>query len=144
MTQSMWRLLDDDFRRYPRLAGTPAGDDEIDEAAIALEWQLPPDYRDFLRRYGSAIVGRYPIYGIRPALILGRDWSVVEINRRYREDQWPGVDGWLIISTDHGGNPFGFAPDGRIWISDHEFGVIEPVAENFEHFLRKECLELLD
>ena len=73
---------------------------------------------------------------------MGNEWSVVEVNRRYRADRWPGVDGWLIVSADHAGNPMGIAGDGRVWVSDHDSRDLALVAESFEHFLRKECLTL--
>jgi hypothetical protein len=61
------------------------------------------------------------------------------VNNEFRIQGWLGIESWLIISVDHGGNPIGFAPDGQIWISDHDFGVVKPIAQDFEDFIHNYC-----
>jgi len=133
VTPSTWEHLEAEFRRFPILKGQPASAEEVEKTASVLGLPFPDDYRDFLLRYGAAIVGPYPIFGLRPVEPMGNDWSVVEINRRLREDRWPGIDEWLIISQDHAGNPMGFASDGQVWISDH--GHLSVIAKDFEAFI---------
>lgn len=140
MRDDTWSALEGQFARHPFLRGGPVRPEEIDDASAALQVSFPEDYREFLLRHGGAIVGRYPVFGLRPTEPMGNEWSVVEVNQRYRTDRWPGVDDWLIVSVDHAGNPMGIDADGRVWVSDHDFGGISPIADNFEHFLRKECL----
>lgn len=136
MRPSTWERLEADFRKYPILRGEPVPPEEVARASVELGLQFPDDYRDFVIRYGGAMVGPYPVYGLRPCEVIGRTYSVVEVNRRYRADPWPGIDDWLIISDDHAGNPMGFAPDGHVWVSDHDDGCrIHLVATDFEAFL---------
>ncbi len=135
MKDETWQQLDTEFAEFPFLrAPHGASIEELDAASTELGIPFPEDYRAFLHRYGGAIVGPYPIIGLRNAEIMGKE-SVIEVNRRYRAGQWPDIENWLIISVDHGGNPLGIAPDGRVWVTDHDFGVTDPVAENFEEFL---------
>jgi SMI1 / KNR4 family (SUKH-1) len=135
-----WAALESQFARHPFLRGGRVPQEEIDAAIAALQVPFPDDYREFLLRYGGAIVGPYPVFGLRPVEPMGNEWSVLEVNRRYRRERWRGVDDWLIVSVDHAGNPMGIAEDGRVWVSDHDFGDIAPIADSFEHFLQKECL----
>lgn len=135
MSPSTWERLETEFRQFPILRGQPASVEEISTAEAALGLSFPDEYRDFLLRYGAAIVGPYPIFGVRPVEPMGHDWSVVGMNQRFRADRWAGVDEWLIISQDHAGNPMGVAPDGQVWISDH--GHLSVIAEDFETFILK-------
>jgi hypothetical protein len=70
--------------------------------------------------------------------------SVVEVTRRFRQKRWPGTDTWLVISIDHAGNPVGMDRAGKVWISDHDAGTVESIANSFEDYLRKRCLKLRD
>ncbi len=140
MREETWARLEVEFGRFPQLRGEGVPVVEIDRAVARLGLSFPDDYRDFVARYGSAIVGAYPVFGLRPVEPMGNEWSVVEVNQRYRADGWPGVDDWLIVSADHAGNPIGIGKDGRLWLSDHDFGDITVAAESFEDFLLKQCL----
>jgi hypothetical protein len=140
MKESTWRALDQQFAEFPNLRAGSVEDSEIEAVSAALEKEVPPDYREFLRRFGSAFVGPYPIFGLRPVEPMGSMWSVVQVNRHFQEQKWPGVDEWLIVSMDQGGNPIGLSLDGRVWISDH--GHVETLASTFEDFLRYEALGL--
>ncbi len=143
MKDDTWQLLERDFVRFPILRAEPVTPEEVDEASAAVGLPFPADYREFLLRYGGAVVGPFPILGLRKAYVMGEGaWNVVEVNRGYREDGYPGINQWLLISIDQAGNPFGIAPDGRVWVSDHDFGQTEVVADSFEEFLRRRCLEV--
>lgn len=136
------RSLEGEFERFPILRAEAVGDGEIDEAVAALGVEFPPDYRELVRRYGAAMLGSYPVFGLRPVEPMGTMWSVVQVNRHFRKDRWPGVDDWLIVSMDLGGNPIGIAADGQVWISDH--GHVSIIASSFEEFVRREGLGLRD
>jgi len=139
MHERTWIALGRSFEKFPELRGGRVSWDEIDVAARSVGLSFPEDYREFLHRYGAGIVGPYPIFGLCPVEAMGTAWSVVERNRRYRDQRWPGVDDWVIFSNDHAGNPFGFAPNGAVWISDHDFGDIKEIAADFEGFLIRIC-----
>ncbi len=89
------------------------------------------------------MVGAYPIYGLRPVAVMGDDsWSVVAMTKQFREENVPEAKGWVIISSDHAGNPVGMDRDGAIWIHDHDFGGVTRVASTFEEYLLVRCLGL--
>ena len=136
--ESTWKKLDSQFSEFPILKGGAAAVEDVDAASELTRRVFPTDYRDFLLRYGGAIVGPYPIFGVKPVEPMGNMWSVVEVNRHYRSDRWPGVDELLVISRDHAGNPIGLREDGEVWVSDH--GALDRVAANFEEYLVIECL----
>ena len=118
---------------------------EIDAASNELGIPFAADYREFIRRYGGAIVGPYPVFGVRAAEPMGKDdASVTQVTRQFRHKRWPGTEDWAVFSLDHAGNPIGFDKDGKVWISDHDAGVLEVIAPNFEKYLRRRCLKLND
>ncbi len=56
--------------------------------------------------FGGAMVGPYPIFGLRPVEVMGDNhWSVVDVTRRYRIDGVAGTEDWVVFSEDHAGNP---------------------------------------
>jgi len=73
--------------------------------------------------------------------VMGHDsWSVVEMTMRFRNNGIPEANDWVVISSDHAGNPVGMDRDGCIWIHDHDFDGISLLAKNFEGYLRSTCL----
>jgi hypothetical protein len=144
MTDDTTRRLDAMFAEAPILRAEDAPSDaEIDRAEAEVGVPFPADYRLFLRRYGAAMVGPYPIFGLRPVEVMGVDsWSVVVMTRWYRDDGIPGADAWVVISHDHAGNPVGLDRSGAAWIHDHDFGGLAPLAPDFETYLRARCLKL--
>jgi cell wall assembly regulator SMI1 len=128
--------LEREFEQFPFLrAETAATEEEIEAASHAISVGLPLDYRHFLMRFGGAIVGAYPIFGLKPVAAMGNRWSVIEVNRRYRSDGWPSIEDWLVISADAAGNPIGIDGDGRIRLWDHDFGAVIEIAPNFDEFV---------
>lgn len=135
--------LEQQFATLPiTVASEVPSEDEITASALAIGCSFHEDYVDFLRRYGGAMVGSLPVFGLRPVEVMGNDWwSVVELTRRFREQGWPGVNEWYVISDDGFGNPIGVARDGRVMISDHNFGGVSVLATDFEDFLLHHCLK---
>jgi len=117
-------------------------DGEIDHASERLGVPFVADYRQFLLLFGGAMVGPYPIFGLRPVEAMGSEWSVVDVTTRYRNDSVPGCDEWVVFSEDHSGNPIGMDPKGVVWIYDHDFGGIALLASGFEEYVRVQCLGL--
>jgi hypothetical protein len=134
--------LEREFREFPFLKGGEVPLEEITQAAAALDASLPQDHIEFVKRFGGGIVGPYPIFGLRKVAAMGRRFSVVAMTTKTRQQHWPGIDGWVVVSEDHAGNPIGIAPDSKVWVSDHDFGQAVNIAENFEDYLRKRCLGL--
>lgn len=133
MTSSIWERLDAQFRAFPVMGGTPAGEHRVHDATLRLGLPFPVGYRTFVERYGAGLVGSLPVFGLGPVDAMGNE-SVIEVNERYRAADWPGIEDLLILSEDLGGNPIGADRDGRIWLSDH--GRRELLAETFEEFVK--------
>lgn len=144
MRQETWEKLDEMFRKHPVMKAEPVSFEEINESEARLGTPLQEDYRQFVHRYGGAIVGPFPIFGLRRAKPMGKEESLLDMTTHFRQQKWPGVDNWVVVSIDHSGNPIGLDAEGRIWISDHDAGSVQMIAPNFEVYLRKSCLKLND
>jgi hypothetical protein len=134
--------LDAEFAEFPimRAADVPS-EAEIVQAEQQIGVSFPDDYRQFLLRYGGAMVGPCPVFGLRPVEVMGaNDWSVVDVTRHYRSQGVPGTDQWAVISHDHAGNPIGMDREGVIWIYDHVFGGLSLLARDIEDYIRRRCL----
>lgn len=141
-------LLDRLFVETPILrAKDLPSSEEIETASGEIEIAFPSDYREFILRYGGAIVGAFPIFGLRFCELMGDDrWSVVKMTHEYRNDlKAAGVDcatEWVVFSEDHAGNPVGMDREGKVWIYDHDFGGLTKLASSFEEYIRTQCLKL--
>lgn len=136
MRKRTWKRLEAQFARFPGSRAEGATNAKISQVELALDRSFDEDYREFLRRYGSAIVGSGPIYGVNPCSFLGESsWSVLEMTKRFRQEGWPGVEDWYIISGDGRGNPIGIDRKGRVWMSDHDVGDIPLIARSFEKYI---------
>jgi hypothetical protein len=145
MRKETWKALDDMYSQSPILRAEGVKAVEVDAAELEVGVKLPEDYKEFVCRYGGAIVGPFPIYGLRNVEPMGRrDSSMPAITKSFREYGWRGVEKWAVISTDHCGNPVGLDAMGKVWISDHDYGSIELLVPNFEGYIREWCLKLAD
>src|SRR3954468_21581533 len=122
-TETLTRL-ERDFQKFPVMRAADTGvvrNQEIEDAQRAVGFVFHPDYRLFLQRFGGAMVGAYPIFGLRRAEVMADDmWSVVEVTRHFRAQRCPGADESYIISMDGFGNPIGLSGDGTIRNYDHD------------------------
>jgi len=145
MRDETWQVLDNIFSRTPILKSEKVEFNEIIAAERKVGIVLEDDYKEFVHRYGGAIVGPFRVFGLRKAIPMGQnEESFVEITNSFRRQHWPGVEKWAVISTDHAGNPVGLDDKGKIWISDHDTHAVQAIAATFEMFLRKQCLKLPD
>jgi hypothetical protein len=112
----------------------------VDAMAKSLGRPMPLEYREFLLRYGGAVVGASPIYGIRQSQSgMGRARrTVLDLNERWQRSGWPHSGEWLIVSEDQSGNPVGIASDGRVLAWDHDTGQTIEMGSSFEDFLRRQ------
>ncbi|MCO8120271.1 SMI1/KNR4 family protein [Stieleria sp. TO1_6] len=135
--------LDQLFSESPAMrADDLPTEDEIDVASQKLNVPFPQDYREFLKRYGGAMVGPYPVFGLRPVEVMEKErWSVVKITEAIRYELANNLR-WVIFSEDHSGNPIGFDATGSVLIFDHDFGGETKIADSFESYIRLQCLKL--
>lgn len=124
------------YKENPIAIGEKATTADIKFIENTLNLKLDEDYIDFISSFGGGVLGNKEIYSIKNSEIIG-DENIIEINERYKNDDWEGIEKWLIIGTDHSGNPIGIDTNGKIVSNDHDFGGIFTVAESFEDYLRK-------
>lgn len=143
MTADTIDRLDSAFRESPiACALERPHEDEITQAERTLGVAFPLDFRDFVLRYGAAIVGPYPVFGLRPVELMEDDrWSVVDITLHWRTQLREAHD-WIVISEDHAGNAVCLDTNGQVWIYDHDFGGISLLAMDFESYIRTHCLKV--
>lgn len=145
MNADILSRLDAVFAESPVLrAGSVPSETEVLEAVQVIGIPFDQDYKEFLLRYGGAMVGPYPIFGLRPVKVMDETlWSVVDVTRHYRSMQIEGAGEWVIISEDHAGNPIGMDKNGAVWIYDHDFQSVSLLAKSFEQYVRNDCLKLV-
>lgn len=130
------------FEKYPVLVGEPVPENEVHALEEFCGYDLPEAYTSFVREFGGAIVGSYPIYGLRRAHAMAKnETSAIEMTNYFKGQKWPGIEGWFVVSSNLSGSPIGLTRSGEIWVSDHEFGVIERISSTFEQFLEEHCLK---
>lgn len=131
------RELDAEFADCPMLmADDKPSAEEFEDAIAAINITVGGAYKEFVLRYGGAIVGHLSIIGLRAASAMGCDEaSFISVTRRFREERWPGTNNWLVFSIDLSGNPIGIDSTGSIWRSDHDEQRIYKLADSFEEFI---------
>lgn len=134
MSDSVWRRLERHFSKHPILVAEPVDLTEITAAERRLRSRFDPDYVEFVRRFGGAMVGSLPILGLRCAEVMGTN-TVVDATEHFRTERWPGTDAWYVVSVDLAGNPIGIDGEGRVWLSDHDAGEIVERANSFADFV---------
>ncbi|MEZ4247162.1 MAG: SMI1/KNR4 family protein [Polyangiales bacterium] len=107
----------------------------VEEAIRRLGRPLWPDYVEFLVRYGGAMVGADPIFGLGVCDVMSVDDTVDVQTRRFRQAGWPGAERALVVSTDSRGNPVFLCDDGRIRTFDHDSGETVELCDGFESFV---------
>lgn len=124
------------FQEMHFLVGGPCSDVEIKIAQDVLGISFSNDYIDFIKTNGGAIIGAFPIFGLKHAEPMDDHlWSVVDVTIKFRNDQWPYASDWYIVSMDHSGNPIGINKDGIALSYDHDKKQLYKVANSFEDLL---------
>jgi len=140
MQNSVWQLIDSEYKEYPEDYGGPLGDlSFISDVEKELKVQFSEQYKFFVQKYGSGIFPGHIIYGLRPLDDMDDLKSVLDKTNFYKNtQQWPGIEDWYIVSDDGRGNPIGCKPDGSVWLSDHDSNFEQvKLANDFEEFLHK-------
>ena len=141
MTKSMHDMLDAEFEESPVLAAGPAASSEIERIEEFAGFLLPISYKEFVARYGGAIVGAYSVFGWGASIAMGsEEASVIDVTNRFRSDHWPGSDSSIVISIDHSGNAIMMNENGSVSRFDHDFGGIDILSNDFESFITDWCL----
>jgi hypothetical protein len=144
MRNETWELLERQYRRFRTDRAEGVDGSEFDAKFVGLP--VSADYREFVIRYGGALVGNYPIYGLRMAEDMGTvrgKRTAPEITQMFRDLKWQSVENWLVFSIDQSGQPIGMPADGSVLISDRGLGQVQQLADSFEDFLLKWGLRLV-
>jgi hypothetical protein len=129
--------LDALFASLPLLkAGGPVTDEEIDSAEHRVGIPFDADYRSFIKRYGGAMVGSLPVFGLRTSEVMGVGDTVDQVTLQFRSQGYEHANEWIVVSGDGYGNPIGMDRQGRLYLSDHERDIVM-VAPSFDEFVRK-------
>jgi SMI1-KNR4 cell-wall len=138
---STYDLLNIEFDQMPILKGSSVSLDEVRIAEKELGVAFCNDYIEFVMKYGGAIVGPYPLYGLRRCEAMARNfWSLIEVTKRFRSKQWPELGMHYVVSDDHAGNPIWIESDGTLKTFDHDAGDLFLVADNLESYIL-DCLK---
>jgi len=110
---------------------------EIEEAERRLGVSFPDDYRDFIHRYGGAVIGGTSILGLRqPPLMPDEPPFVTDESLQSRSELPAPYNKIVVISIDGFGNPIGFVPpDPSIIIFNYDFGGRSVLAPSFEEYV---------
>ena len=136
----VWAKLDEHFSEFPQARGKGVTDSQIQIAEEQLKVVFSESYKAFLHLYGGGCVSSLDVYGLSKAEIMApKLFSVTQNTNFYKKEQeWPDISDWYIISEDGRGNPIGCKFDGSVWVSDHDSGFEQvKLAHNFEEFLEK-------
>ena len=141
--KTIYEVLDAKFEEFPVLVAGPAASSEAERIEQFAGFSLPRCYREFLTRYGGAIVGAYSVFGWGASIAMGADESsVIDVTNRFRADRWPRSDTSIVISVDHAGNAIMLNENGEVIRFDHHSGYTETLAPNFERFILEWCLKI--
>jgi hypothetical protein len=140
MMPDIMTQLEAKFREHPFLAAKEVPLSAVQPLEDFAGFGLPADYKEFVRRFGGAMVGAYPIFGVIEAEVMGDGEIAISVTERFRADGWPGTEDWLVIPVDHAGNPIGIDGSGVVWISDHDTGTVDVLAKSFKEYIVQNCL----
>jgi len=141
MNQKTIQKLNKVYADFPFSKATkPALIEDVKLLESNLGFDLPEDYKQFLSLYGAGSVGRNPIFGFGSSKDMGlSQGSAWDETLLHREQKWQGTENWLVFSVDRSGNPIGLDCNGAVWVSDHNYGSIDKLADSFEDYLWKWC-----
>ena len=134
------------FAQWPQAVGEPVPDSEIRQAEASIGVVLPDDYRDFIRRYGGAIVRSAAILGLRRCEFCDLEPSTFpEQTALFRQELPNDYSKMVVISVDGAGNPIGFLNgNSAIFVYDFNFGGRHDLAPSFSEFVRLALVGELD
>ena len=135
---NVWDMVAKEYSAYPEdFSGVFDRLDCINEAQKKLGVKFSDAYVKFATEFGSADIGACTIFCFGHLPSMGNDTGdIIENTQFYRNQKWPDIDNWYIISDDGLGNPIGVDPEGKVWLSDHDAGFEHiKLADSFEEFI---------
>lgn len=104
-------------------ADPPASEDELQEAEVQLQVELPSEYREFLRKFGGGLFAFSNIFSVAP----GSDWNIIGKSKEAGLDEI----GFLPVSENGVGDFYGYCCrdcqcTSELYFFDHETGRVQP------------------
>jgi len=136
MKQELIDRLNDFFKENPVALGKKSTLEEIIQAEKSIGIKFDPAYALFLLNWGGCVVVASEIYGFKNCEFLDEE-TVIDLNETFREDDTEIPSDWLIIGSDHAGNPVAIDKEGKLLVKDYDLGEVFPLADSFEEYLEK-------
>ncbi|MFX3633284.1 MAG: SMI1/KNR4 family protein [Candidatus Pristimantibacillus sp.] len=123
------------------IVGSPASQEEIENAQQRLNVSFHEDYEQFIRTFGGAYAG-LAVHAFTNGSSIGNE-TVVDLTLGFREDfkEHPFADivrASYVISIDGSGDPIIINQAGEVLICYHDSGEIKLLADSFEALI-EEC-----
>ena len=121
------------------MKGTPATTEQIAEAERILNTKFPPDYTDFITRFGGVFVG-IAVHAFVNESSVGKE-TVIELTQSMRRSFGDGDERReearqsIAFADDGSGNPILLNSKGEVVIFFHDNDEREILAPNFGQFI---------
>jgi len=140
MSDEIYLRLNELKKKYPFMYSKPATEEELMILESYSGWRIPEECIEFLRFSSGAVVGAYPIYGVNPNELMGKNRNtIISATTDFRLDGWSFGEEFIVISENHAGDPVLLNKDGFVLMQSHD-GFEENNWKNFLDFL-KWCLK---
>ena len=139
MNPVLEHALTQEFSTWDGSVATPVSPEEVRKAEAVLGVNFPNDYRQFIERFGGAVVRGTSIFGLRqPNLMPDEPSSVVDQSLAFRQELPTAYASIVVISVDGSGNAIGFLPsDPSVFVFDHNFGGRSDLAPTFDAYMQQ-------
>ena len=140
MEDDLISTLRDRCSSYPFMFARAATLEEIRAEEKRVGMMFPNQYCEFLKIWGGAMIGAYPIFGTDAVDLMDTRLNTVSsVTEFYREQGWRDVDSNLVVSQNHGGDPVLLTADGSLFVSSHDKIANTVSWSSFEDYI-KWCL----
>lgn len=122
------------FLKENEMLGTPATDEQIEQAEKELGIKFSADYIDFIKHFGGAYAG-LSIHAFINGKAIGKE-TVIELTNALRISH-PEVSNTYVISDDGSGNPIMINSKGEVLIYYHDDEESEVLASSLEKYIEE-------
>lgn len=138
MRNSIHKALTKEFSNNPETVGKVVDLSKIKNSEKVLDVRLPDDYKEFIHKYGGAIINGHEIFGLSKAAWMSENYNYMSQSKRFRNELPNKFSQMVVFSIDGAGNPVGFLPGkSSIFVFDHNFGGRYDMAKSFEEYIEK-------
>ena len=117
------------FLNKHKMRGTPATDEQIEQAEKVLNVKFSSDYIDFIKHFGRAWADIEIFAFEGNETVVGYTQSLREVHAETSEN--------YAVADDGAGNPIMINPKGEVLIFYHDNGENEILASSLEVFIKE-------